>query len=57
VARASETRLREFKRELLNLGLDEAQVHEIIPDAGSADDSRGNQPKSTNPPANLPKAA
>jgi hypothetical protein len=30
------TRLRAFKRDLLNLGLTEAQAHEIIPDATTA---------------------
>lgn len=34
--RAGQARLTSFKRDLRNLGMSEAQVHEIIPDAGSA---------------------
>jgi hypothetical protein len=34
--RDAQARLRAFKRDLLNLGLTEAQIYEIIPDAASA---------------------
>jgi hypothetical protein len=33
--RGGHARLRSFKRDLKNLGLTEAQIHEIIPDAGA----------------------
>jgi hypothetical protein len=49
--------LRQFKRELLILGLDEAQIHEIIPDASLGESSTPPQPKPSPSPANLPKAA
>ncbi|MDI3286838.1 hypothetical protein [Polyangium sp. 15x6] len=34
--RGAHTRLKNFKRDLKNLGLTEAQIHEIIPDASAA---------------------
>jgi hypothetical protein len=40
--RAGHARLRSFKRDLKSLGLTEAQIHEIIPDAGAG---KGGSPK------------
>lgn len=41
--RAGHARLRNFKRDLKSLGLTEAQIHEIIPDAGSSRGSGGDE--------------
>jgi hypothetical protein len=42
--KTAHSRLRELKRELLNLGQDEAQVHDIIPDASRPGDDEGDEP-------------
>lgn len=50
--RTGQARLRAFKRDLQNLGMSEAQIHEIIPDAST------HTPAAPAPePAPLPKSA
>jgi hypothetical protein len=51
VVRTGQARLREFKRDLQNMGLDEAQIHEIIPDATAAPSPTPPAPAPPVPPA------
>jgi hypothetical protein len=44
--RMAHARLQAFKRDLLTLGLTQAQVHDIIPDASTGGSSTGTTPKS-----------